>query len=166
MFYDFKEAVSNISNYNDILEVLILYYFDKNMLLWYKHLIDNKMSQKKQSQIGIFYDMPQSVICRHLSNTKKRIKLYTRDLDTNREILISILDYIDKNSTEVQKNLLACFLQRKSYSDIGRIFNISRQSVHNSIHIFFKHIKNKSDLQSKIFKKNLNYLYNINLTNL
>ena len=154
MFYEFKEAVSNISSYNDILDVLIAYYFDKDMLLWYKHLVDNKMSQKKQVQIGIFYDMPQSVICRHLSNTQKLIKLYTKDLDINRNILISLLDYIDENATEVQKNLLAGFLQRKSYSSIGKLFNISRQSVHNSIHIFFKNVKSKSDIQSKLFKKN------------
>lgn len=166
MFYEFKEAISNISNYNDILNVLILYYFDKEMLVWYKHLVDNKMSQKKQSQIGIFYDMPQSVICRHLLNVQKRIKLYTNDLDSCRSTLINILNYIDKNATDKQKNLLAAFVQHKSYSSIGRMFHISRQSVHDSINIFFRKTNEKLDEQSKAFKKDFNRMFHTNLTNL
>ena len=63
MFSEFKQAVENISNSSDILEVMFLFYFDKKTFTWYKHLIDNRTSQKNQTQLGILYDMEQSFIC-------------------------------------------------------------------------------------------------------
>lgn len=164
MLEEFKQAISNISDYNDMLEILILYYFDSNMLKWYKNLIDNKNLQKTQTQIGIFYNMKQDAVCRTLKHVQKRIKQYINDLDIYRKEILTMLDYININATKAQKNLLLAFIQRKSYSAIGREYNISRQAAHSSILRFFKHVKQKNDIETLKFKTNLYNLYKIDLT--
>lgn len=152
MFYEFKEAVSNISSYNDILDVLIIYYFDKDMLLWYKHLVDNYNFEKKQSQIGIIQNMKQDSVSRKFKLIKNKIKLYTKDLYDNHLNFISALSTIDKYGTENQKIAMMLFLQHKSYTTMSKILHISRYAVYSRVFDFFKHIlKEDKNLITAIF---------------
>ena len=121
MFQEFKEAVNNINSYADILDVFLLYYFDQEMLVWYKHLLDNRMALKKQAQIGIFYNLPQDVICRRLQKLQRYIKKITKDLDRNREQFIYLLDYIDKNKVNVcvfTPTFMRYLLLDRSYNEV------------------------------------------------
>lgn len=154
MFYDFKQAVSNISNYNDILEILILYYFDKNMLIWYKHLIDNYNSEKKQVQIGIIQNMKQDSVSRKLKSVKAKIMMYVHDLEDNNKIFNQALDIVDKYGTENQKEAMALFLQHKSFTTISTMFGISRYAAYLRVFGFFKRIY-------KVDKKLLNIILSI-----
>ena len=140
MFYEFKEVVSNISNYNDVLDVLILYYFNKDMLLWYKHLIDNYNYEKKQSQIGILQNMKQDSVSRKFKSVKSKIKLYIKDLYDNHDNFIKSLSIIDKYGTENQKIAMILFLQHKSYASMAKILNISRYAAYLRVFDFFRHI--------------------------
>lgn len=154
MFYDFKQAVSNISNYNDILEILILYYFDKNMLIWYKHLIDNYNSEKKQVQIGIIQNMKQDSVSRKLKAVKGKIMSYVHDLEDNHKNFVNVLNIIDTYGTENQKEAMALFLQHKSYTVISNTFGISRYAAYLRVLGFFKRL-------SKINKKLINPILSI-----
>lgn len=159
MFQDFKEAVNHINTYSDILEIFLLYYFNEEMLVWYKHLLDNRMALKKQAQIGIFYNLPQDVICRKLQKLQRYIKKITRDLDRNRENFIFLLDYIDKHATDIQKEALCQFLQRKSYADAAKLLHRSRQAIHTSVHNFLSKVSEKTDQQSIQFKAIFSKMY-------
>lgn len=154
MFYDFKQAVSNISNYNDILEILILYYFDKNMLIWYKHLIDNYNSEKKQVQIGIIQNMKQDSVSRKLKSVKLKIMSYVHDLEDNHKNFMNVLDTIDKYGTENQKEAMALFLQHKSFTVISNTLGISRYAAYLRVFGFFKRLL-------KINKKLINPILSI-----
>ena len=161
MFSSFKQVVENISNSSDILEVMFLFYFDKKTFTWYKHLLDNKTSQKKQTQLGILYDMEQSFVCRELQKVQRRIKVYMTDLDRNRYLLINILNYIDKNAKDHQKQVLSYILQRKTYSQIAKMLGTSRQAVHWCVTNFYHKIAKKKDPESILFKNQYKKLLSI-----
>lgn len=159
MFQEFKEAVNNINSYADILDVFLLYYFDQEMLVWYKHLLDNRMALKKQAQIGIFYNLPQDVICRRLQKLQRYIKKITKDLDRNREQFIYLLDYIDKNATQVQKEAMCQYLQRKTYTMAAKVLHKTRQAVHTSVCDFLHKIADKTDAPTIKFKSIFSKMY-------
>lgn len=161
MFSEFKQAVENISTSTDILEVMFLFYFDKKTFMWYKHLIDNRTSQKNQTQLGILYDMEQSFICRELQKVQLKIKKYMSDLDRNRPLLINVLNYIDKNTNEHQKLVLSYILQRKSYSKIAKILGVSRQAVHCCVSGFYRRVAKQTDQESILFKNQYKKLFGI-----
>lgn len=163
MFSLFKQAVENITNSSSILEVMFLYYFDKKTFTWYKHLLDNRTSQKKQTQLGILYNMEQSFVCRELQKVQRRIKQYMTDLDRNRPILLQVLNYIDKNAKDHQKLVLMYVIQRKSYSQTAKILGISRQAVHWCVTNFYNNISKKTDSESILFKKQYKKLLGIEL---
>lgn len=163
MFSLFKQSVENITTSSDILEVMFLYYFDKKTFTWYKHLLDNRTSQKKQTQLGILYNMEQSFVCRELQKVQKRIKQYMTDLDRNRSILIQVLNYIDKNANDHQKLILMYVIQRKSYSQIAQIAGTSRQAAHWCVNNFYNNISKKTDPESILFKKQYKKLLGIEL---
>ena len=164
MFNDYNAAVTNIVTYEDMLEVLFFYYFDKNMLVWYKHLLDNKLSQKRQAQIGIFYNIPQSIVCQRLKTLQNKIKLLISDLDRHRQSILYLLNYIDKYATNHQKIIMMMVIQRKSYSNIARYLGISRQAVFDASQKFLKKTKLRLDSESLKFKKIFLKLYDIDLT--
>jgi len=163
MFSEFKQAVENISNSSDILEVMFLFYFDKKTFTWYKHLIDNRTSQKNQTQLGILYDMEQSFICRELQKVQMKIKKYMTDLDRNRYLLINILNYIDKYTNEHQKLVLSYIIQRKSYSQIAKLLGVSRQAVHCCVSSFYHKISKQTDQESILFKNQYKKLLGIEI---
>ena len=163
MFSSFKQAVENISNSSDILEVMFLFYFDKKTFTWYKHILDNKTAQKKQTQLGILYNMEQSYVCRELQKVQKNIKYYMTDLDRNRYLLINVLNYIDKYAKEHQKLVLSYILQRKTYSQIAKILGTSRQAVHSCVLNFYNRISKKKDPESILFKNQYKKLFGIEL---
>lgn len=163
MFSAFKQSVENISNSSDILEVMFLFYFDEKTFTWYKHLLDNRTSQKKQTQLGILYDMEQSFVCRELQKVQSRIKKYMTDLDRNRYILISVLNYIDKHAKDHQKLVLAYIIQRKTYSQIAKILGTSRQAAHWCVTNFYSKIAKKTDPESILFKNQYKKLLGIEI---
>ena len=159
MFQEFKEAVNNINSYSDILEVFLLYYFDQEMLVWYKHLLDNRMALKKQAQIGIFYNLPQDVICRRLQKLQRYIKKITKDLDRNREQFIYLLDYIDKYATETQKEAMCQYLQRKTFAMAAKILHKTRQAIHTSVCNFLQKTSERLDASTIKFKSIFSKMY-------
>ena len=161
MFSEFKSAIENISTSSDILEVMFLFYFDKKTFIWYKHLIDNKTSQKNQTQLGILYNMEQSFICRELQKVQLKIKKYMTDLDRNRPLLINILNYIDQHTNEHQKLVLTYILQRKSYSTIAKLLGVSRQAVHCCVTSFYRRVAKQTDQESILFKNQYKKLFGI-----
>lgn len=141
MLTEFKDAISKIKSYNDIIEVLMLYYFNKKTLIWYKHLIDNKMAYTKQSQIGILYNKSQSKISDTLRSVKNFITKCTNDLDVHRNEILDILNYAEKHATKTQCDTLVLFMQHKSFAVIGDLLGVSRQSAWCTLQNFIKHFK-------------------------